>query len=206
MNYSRIRILGAFFVMLLMSGSIFAQSAESGSITGRVTQAGTALPGVTVEVRSPNLQGVRTAVTDAQGNFRFTLLPPGVYSLTATLSGFNSIKQQNIQVGLNRTVSLDVAMSAAVSETIVVRGAPPVVDVTSAASGANITAQTLQTLPIARNFTGAVQIAPGTAEETGTDVGGRRSDARGQATVYGSSGAENQYIIDGLNTTGVSHG
>ena len=60
---------------------------------------------------------VRTDVTDAGGNFRFTLLPPGNYSLTATLSGFNTVKQQNIAVGLNRTVTLDVALSSAVTET-----------------------------------------------------------------------------------------
>jgi hypothetical protein len=178
----------------------FAQTSTTGSIEGTVKQAGTMLPGVTVEVRSANLQGVRTDVTDANGNFRFTLLPPGDYNLTATLSGFNTVKQQNIHVGLNRTVTLDVALSSAVQETITVTGAAPVVDVTSAASGANITAQTLQTLPIARNFTAGAQVAPGTATQTGNGQGA------GQITVYGSSGSENEYIIDGLNTTGVSHG
>src|SRR5712692_5274063 len=179
---------------LLLATAAFAQTAETGAITGKVTQNGTGLPGVTVEVRSPYLQGVRTEVTDAQGNFRFSLLPPGDYALTASLSGFNTLKQQSIRVGLNRTVTLDVTMGAAVSEVIIVTGAAPVVDVTSAASGANITAQTMQTLPVARNFVAAAQIAPGTA-----------SDATG-TTVYGSSGAENEYIIDGLNTTGVETG
>src|SRR5437867_3482996 len=179
---------------LLLAVSAFAQTSETGAIVGKVTQNGTGLPGVTIEVRSPALQGVRTDVTDAQGNFRFSLLPPGDYSMNASLSGFNTVKQSNIRVGLGRVVTLDVTMAAAVSETITVTGAAPVVDVTSAASGANITAQTMQTLPIARNFVAAAQVAPG----TGGDASG--------TTVYGSSGAENEYIIDGLNTTNVSHG
>jgi len=179
---------------LLLATAAFAQTSETGAITGKVMQAGVGLPGVTVEVRSPALQGRRTEVTDAVGNFRFSLLPPGDYSMNASLSGFNTVKQQNIRVGLNRTVTLDVAMSAAVTETITVTGAAPIVDVSSNASGTNVTAETIRSLPIPRNFTSVAQLAPGT-----------QSDARG-TTVYGSSGAENQYVIDGLNTTNVSHG
>src|SRR5205085_1511214 len=180
--------------MLLVAGSAFAQTSTSGAIVGTVAQAGTPLPGVTVELKSPAMQGTRTEVTDTKGQFRFTLLPPGVYNLSATLSGFNIVKQNNVQVGLNRTVTLDVTMSPQVSEQITVTSAAPVVDVTSAAGGVNVTAATLQTLPVARNFTAAAQLAPGV-----------NSDARG-ATVYGSSGAENEYVIDGLNATGVNTG
>src|SRR5439155_10966849 len=102
--------------------------------------------------------------------------------------------QQNIRVGLNRTVTLDVAMSPTVSETLTVTSAAPVIDVTSSATGTNVTSQTMATLPIARNFTSIVQVAPGT-----------NADATGP-TFYGSTGAENQYIIDGLNTTEVRNG
>lgn len=184
-----------FLIMcVLIAVSALAQTATTGAIEGKVSQSGTPLPGVTVEVRSSALQGARTDVTDSKGAFRFTLLPAGNYALSGTLSGFNTVRQSDIRVELNHTVTLDVAMSPAAAETIVVRGAAPVVDVTSAQSGANISAQTLQALPLARNFTAAIQVAPGTA-----------GDATG-ATVYGSSGAENEYIVDGLNLTGVSAG
>src|SRR5438105_8808129 len=96
---------------LILVTSAFGQTAETGAITGKVTQGGTGLPGVTLELRSPNLQGVRTEVTDAQGNFHFNLLPVGNYNLTASLSGFNTVKQNNITVGLNRTVSLDITLT-----------------------------------------------------------------------------------------------
>ena len=200
MNSRKFHVALLLSLIIVVAVGAFAQTATTGAIGGTVKQAGTPLPGVTIEVRSPNLQGVRTDVTDANGNFRFTLLPPGDYSLTGTLSGFNTVKQQSIHVGLNRTVTLDVAMNPAASETIVVTGAAPVVDVTSAASGANITSQTLQSIPIARNFTAAAQVAPGVSFQQGNGQGAN------QATVYGSSSSENEYIIDGLNTTGVSHG
>jgi hypothetical protein len=180
---------------VLVATAAFAQTSTSGSIEGKVSdRSGAPLPGVTVELRSPNLQGVRTELTDARGNFRFSLLPPGDYSLTARLAGFNTAKQQNISVGLNRTVTLDITISAAVSETITVTGASPVIDVTSSATGTNVTSQTMASLPIARNFSAVAQVAPGT-----------NTDATG-TTFYGSTGAENQYIIDGLNTTEVRNG
>jgi len=194
MHSNKFRVAMMFAMVLLVAVGAFAQTSTSGAIAGTVKQGGTALPGVTVEVRSAALQGVRTAVTDAGGNFRFTLLPPGSYNLTATLSGFTPVTQNNVAVELNKTVTLDVTLSAAASETVTVVGSAPVVDVTSNISGANVTSETLRSLPIGRNFVAAAQVAPGTsADGSGT-------------TVYGSSGAENEYIIDGLNTTSIGLG
>ena len=188
-----------FAMVLLVAVGAFAQTTTSGAIAGTVKQGGAALPGVTVEVRSAALAGVRTAVTDAGGNFRFTLLPPGSYNLTATLSGFTPVTQNNVAVELNHTVTLDITLSAAASETINVVGTAPVVDVTSNISGANVTSETLRSLPIGRNFVAAAQVAPGTSTET-------TGAAAGSVTVYGSSGGENEYIIDGLNTTSIGVG
>jgi hypothetical protein len=181
-------------VALLVAVGAFAQSSTTGAIQGTVTQGGTPLPGVTIEVRSSNLQGARTDTTNARGEFNLSQLPVGDYSLTATLSGFNTVKQNNVHVGIGRIVTLEVALSPQATAEITVTGAAPVVDVTTAQSGANITAQTMQTLPMGRNFVAAAQVAPGTS-----------NDAVG-TTVYGSSGAENSYVIDGLNTTGVERG
>ncbi|HEX9460764.1 MAG TPA: carboxypeptidase-like regulatory domain-containing protein, partial [Thermoanaerobaculia bacterium] len=194
MQLQKFRVALMLALVLIVAVGAFAQNAETGSITGTVAQGTTALPGVTVEVKSANLQGTRSDVTDAKGNFRFSLLPPGDYTMTATLSGFNTVTQKAIHVGLNKTVQLEVALSPTASEQITVTGAPPVVDVTSNIQGANITQETMRSLPLGRNFVAAAQVAPGTG-----------SDARG-TTVYGSTGAENQYIIDGLNTTGVETG
>jgi len=194
MVLQKFRVALMLGLVLFLAVGAFAQTGETGSITGTVAQAGTPLPGVTVEVKSVSLQGSRTDVTDAAGHFRFSLLPPGEYTLTAALSGFNTASQKGIRVSLNRVVTLEVALSAAASEQITVTGAAPVVDVTSSATGTNVTSETMQSLPIARNFTAVAQVAPG----TNTDNAG--------TTFYGSTGAENQYIIDGLNTTNIRSG
>jgi outer membrane receptor protein involved in Fe transport len=192
MHLQKFRVAALFVIVLLVAFGAFAQT--TGAIVGTVAQAGTALPGVTVEARSPNLQGARVETTDAGGHFRLSILPPGDYTVTATLSGFNTVTQKSVHVGLGSTVTLEVAMSPAASERITVTGAAPVVDVSSASTGVNVTSETMASLPIARNFTAVAQVAPGT-----------KTDAAG-TTVYGSTGAENEYVIDGLNTTAVRNG
>jgi outer membrane receptor protein involved in Fe transport len=181
--------------MLVVASAAMAQTSTTGAVVGRVADSSGAVPGVTVELKSPALQGTKVAVTDTNGEFRFSLLPPGTYSLSASLEGYAPLAQNNIPVGLNRTVTLELTMSpATVSDVITVTADAPVVDVTSTQTGANVTAETIQSLPLARDFYAVAQVAPGTAQ-----------DASG-TTVYGSTGAENQYIIDGLNTTGVELG
>lgn len=190
------RLLYLTLSMLLIASVATAQTSTTGSIVGVVTDGSAPMPGVTVEIQSPAQQGTRVAVTDANGEFRFSLLPPGTYSLSASLEGFAPLSQSNISVGLNRTVTLELTMSAptAVSDVITVTATAPVLDVTSNTTGANVTAETIESLPLPRDFYAVAQIAPGTS-----------NDAAG-TTVYGSTGAENQYIIDGLNTTGVELG
>ena len=76
-----------FLFLILMATSAAAQT--TGSIAGRVADSsGASLPGVTVEAKSPALQGSRVTVTDGRGEFRLALLPPGLYSVAYKLEGF----------------------------------------------------------------------------------------------------------------------
>lgn len=186
-----------FFVLaLLVSGlAVGAFAQTTGAIEGTVTdEKGVALPGVTVEATSPNLQGVKTAVTDATGKFRLVLLPPGTYTVKTSLSGFATIESADVVVGLGRTVVLNVQMRSAFAEEVVVSGAAPTIDTRSTELGANLSKDFFMNLPIGRNYASVVQVAPGTS----TDNSG--------IVVYGSTGAENAYYIDGINTTGVELG
>ena len=79
------RFLTAVLFAVVCSASAYAQTA--GRLVGMVVDAqGGVLPGVTVTVTSPQLQGANTAITDAVGQFRFPTLPPGVYRVRAEIS------------------------------------------------------------------------------------------------------------------------
>jgi len=69
-------------LLLLAPVAVFGQT--TGTVEGTVTdQSNAPLPGVTVELTSPSLQGSRTAVTSADGRYRFPSVPPGAYTITA---------------------------------------------------------------------------------------------------------------------------
>ncbi len=189
---------GALLIALATAG--FAQT--TGGIVGRVTdEQGGVLPGVTVEAHGPALQGARTATTDGTGSYRLTLLPPGDYTVTFTLEGFAVETSKQVSVGLDKDVNLSPALHAAVKEEITVTGAAPVVDTTTAAVGTNLGSRTIESLPTGRNYSAVVQIMPGVSSDANAD----NSD-QSTISVYGSSGAENVFYIDGVNTTGAEYG
>ena len=150
------------------------------------------LPGATVTVSGPALQGAQTQVSDQDGSFRFLSVPPGRYTVKVELSGFKPIEQADVQVGIDRTVDLVLTLQVqGLAETVNVTSSSPTVDTSSTSIGLNANADLFERLPVRRDFYAIARIAPGTTE-----------DAVGPA-VLGSTGAENQYIIEGLNTTGI---
>ena len=90
-----------FFLLLLVAAGAFAQG-TTGALTGTVTQAGANLPGVTVTISSPTLQGTRTTVTNENGDYNFSAIPPGAYKVTFSLSGMTDVVK-NAQVSLLET-------------------------------------------------------------------------------------------------------
>ena len=115
----------------LLEGRALAAQQEAASIAGRITdQTGGSLPGVTVTATSPSLQLPQlVVVTDSQGDYRLSPLQIGVYEIVDTLTGFQTVKRQEIRVSAGFSTRVDVRMSiGAVEEAITVTGASPVVD------------------------------------------------------------------------------
>src|SRR5579864_5487422 len=134
--------------LLLIPHGAWAQTA--GSIAGVVRDTtGAVLPGVTVEAASPALiEKVRTVVTDGAGEYKILELPPGTYSVSFTLTGFNTFKRDGIELtsGFTATVNADMKVGA-LAETITVAGATPVVDIENVRTQNVLTRQILDALP-----------------------------------------------------------
>jgi len=186
--------------LLLAAFPLIAQT--TGSIVGRATdEAGAGLPGVLVEATGPALQGSRTAITDVKGVYRLTLLPPGQYGVSFNLQGFGPEARKGITVSLDRDTTLDAVLKPRASEEITVVGEAPVIDTTTTSLGTSLDAKTVQALPTGRNYSSVVQITPGVSSDANPD-----NKDQSTIAVYGSSGAENSYYIDGVNTTNVEYG
>ena len=109
--------LFALAVTVLTPIAAYAQA----SITGVVKDtSGAVLPGVTVEVASPALiEKTRSTVTDGSGLYQIISLPPGAYTVTFTLTGFNTVKREGIELTGSFTATVNVELNVgAVTETI----------------------------------------------------------------------------------------
>ena len=151
-----------------------AAQQQTGAITGRATDAqGGALPGVTVSIASPNLiGGARTAVTDEQGVYRFTLLPGGVYTVTFNLTGFTTLNVESITLGAGVTATVNGKLEVGtLQESITVTSQTPTIDLESSKVAVTWDQQKLDELPYSRSLTGLVSLIPG-LYATSLDVGG----------------------------------
>jgi hypothetical protein len=185
--------------LLIFCTAVLAQT--TGDIAGRIEDlSGVALSGVTVEARSPSLQGIRMGVSSRDGVYRFPGVPPGLYSIKAGLSGFDPA-EETVRVALDATATLDLTLRLSVREDVLVSGDATLVDVTSTTGGASYTNKIIARLPVARNYADVVRSNPGVFVDRGDTQG--RSLA---LSIYGATSVENQWIIDGINTTNVIRG
>ena len=86
------RFFATGFIFIFMAASAYAQT--TASLTGQTTTDGKPLPGVTVTIASPNLQGTRSANTGDSGGYQFSALPPGDYTITFELAGMATITKK----------------------------------------------------------------------------------------------------------------
>src|SRR5688572_32273206 len=112
MRSMKLAVVCLVVAMLALPGIAGAQS-TTGTISGRVVDSqDRSVPGVTVTVESPNLQGVRTAVTAENGDYLLTLLPPGTYFVAFELSGFER-QQRTVTLAPTQVLTVDVTLGPA---------------------------------------------------------------------------------------------
>ena len=134
----------------------------NGTISGHVVDSqGLALPGVTVNASSPNLQGIRTVISSENGDYIITLLPSGSYTISFELSGFQNVTK-TVALAPTQTLPLDATMGpAAISETVNVVGKTADVLMQTAQVATNFKQDLIATLPTNRNINATLLQAPG---------------------------------------------
>ncbi|MEO8432406.1 MAG: TonB-dependent receptor [Acidobacteriota bacterium] len=188
----RSRFLVTLFALAVCAPALALEL--DGAISGTVRDnQGGALPGVTVTVSSPVLQGTRTAVSKTDGSFQVTKLPPGQpYTVNFALSGFRSVEITGLLVSVGKDTLAAARMEVApVSAEVTVTSERPTVDVTQTNTQQNFSADYLRKIPIGgagRNYQSVLAQAPGVV---GT----------GNPNVFGSNILENSWQVDGVNTT-----
>ncbi len=152
-------LMVGFFIFTSLFALIVPAMAGQGAanpagISGVVTDnTGAVLPGVTITVTGPALQVPSvTDVANERGEYRLSPLPIGVYTVLFELPGFQNVRRENVRLAVGFTARVDVEMNVgAVSETITVSGASPLVDTSNTATSTELTREQLEVLPTSRD-------------------------------------------------------
>src|SRR5437899_7025178 len=153
-----IGLAGAALVcLMLVPAAARAQSAIVGTVKDT---SGAVLPGVTVEASSDVLiEKTRSVTTDGNGQYKIVDLRPGQYVVTFSLTGFATIKRENVDLPANFTTAINADMKVgSLEESITVSATSPVVDVTTPAHAHVLTREAIDAIPTGRTIQGLGQL------------------------------------------------
>ena len=199
-----VRTLGVGLAFLLaLSGVAFAQG--TADIVGRVTDtSGGVLPAVTVTAENIATKSVRTTVTSDTGDYVFTLLPVGVYTVKIELQGFQPINSR-VELATGDRARVDGRLQVgAMEESVMVTGESPLLQTDSSTVSSLIDQKTVQDAPIpGRNIIRMVQLIPGANEGALSSLAnGTRPDERRQTSSVSINGVNdvlNNQLVDGMD-------
>src|ERR1700689_1263824 len=190
--------LSALFLLLMQSQRVFGQ-VDEGSISGLVQDpTGAVVPNAQVTLLNTDQGITLTTTTNGGGEYTFSPVRIGHYSVSVTAPGFSSTNQQNLQVTVGLSLQVNVQLkTGAASETVQVTTAPPELQTSESSVGQTVTGQTINNLPLnGRNFTFLAQLGAG-ANTPQADT--RGNAASGAFTANGLKPAQNNYLLDGID-------
>src|SRR2546430_1292515 len=194
-------MLLAAFVLLIVPAPARAQSGIAGIVKDA---SGAVLPGVSVEASSTALiERSRTVVTDGAGQYKIVDLRPGVYAVTFTLTGFQTVKREAVELQTDFTATINTEMRVgAIEESVVVSAATPIVDVQSASHMQVLDRAAMDEIPTGRTIQGLGQLIVGVSLSL-PDTAGARGMQQTYMSTHGQSSANNTVLVDGMMVNGL---
>lgn len=194
-RFASLCLLILFAIFSSYSTAAVAQTLTSGDVAGTVLDpTGAAVPNATVTLSSKQTGVTQTATTNSTGTFRFSLLNPGQYAVSANASGFQNSAQNNVAVTVGQTVDLTLKLTVASTKTTVVEvtAGGSAVQTENGNVSTNISPEQIANIPNPGNdLTYYVQTAPGATMNTQAGYG--------NSATFGISGTSNLFTVDGMN-------
>lgn len=189
----RVALLSLLTVLLGLPIAALGQSLTTGGITGTVTDpSGAALPSATVTLKNQDTGTTQTSTTNSTGAYRFSLINPGNYNVSAAAQGFQGSAQSvSVAVGQASTVNIKMQVATA-SQTVEVTAQEGAIQTDNGNVSATITPEIVANMPNPGNdLTYYVQTAPGATMNT--------QGGYGNSATYGISATSNLFTVDGMN-------
>ena len=196
--------LHAVFICLVLASTLFGQGGESTQILGIVEDtSGALMPGVTVTVIHVATGQQRQVTTGDSGNYVFTNINPGEYTVRAEKDGFRTEVRSGLMLQLNQKARVDMRLSVgAVSETVEVSARGVILNTDDATMGNVVEQKRITDLPLnGRNFANLAGLMPGVIKgiSSNTNQYGRRDSAIA-VSANGMRENQGQVLYDGVNT------
>ena len=200
-------LLALAFLLLLSSAMAHAQVTTADLVGTIKDSSGAVVPGAKVVITNQGTGVSRSTTTGADGNYIFTSLPPGTYTLAAEATGFIRVERTGVQLQVNQRAQVDLALAVGRGETVVIEGTAPLLETQSSVLGSVIQERQVQDLPLnGRNFVQLATLAPGVSGAgsgmRGTIMSGTRPDDLRPGTelfVNGNRENSNNYLYDGID-------
>jgi hypothetical protein len=199
-------IQNVLILIPLLGGALSAYGqVESGRFVGRITDSqGASVPHAIVKATNTGTNIVQSAITDTSGDFVITPVSAGVYSLSVTATGFQTINASNIEVQVGQIVREDLELKVGEATTTVeVYTDVPLLSTDSATLGTVMTNQQVTSLPLnGRGFYRLAELTPGAAllPPTGNSLAIRPEIVNGN-TISGIRGSAISFLLDGVDVS-----
>jgi hypothetical protein len=192
--------------VFLFASSAFSQLTTA-DVVGTVTDAtGALVPNAVVVITNLGTNEKRTGQSNGSGDFSFTLLPVGHYSLSVKAAGFRESINKDLAVEAGDRARADIHLQTGSEATVIeVTASTPLLQADSATVSSTVTAKAVQDLPLnGRNFVQLVALVPGANQGSGNSLssGGRPDDRRTNAaglSVNGQDESLNNWVVDGID-------
>lgn len=197
-------VLVASLLGVFIDTQAVAQTFTAG-VRGAVLEAtGGVIPGVTVQLINEGTNASREVVSNETGEYSFSAMPPGTYTVRAAFPGFKTYERRSVRVATQQFITLDIQLEVGdIQETVTVTGEPPLIETSNASVGTVLDGQQLNSLPsVARNAY-MMSVTVPTVVSSGNQVFTRLQDLNHPSLVSLGGGARraNNYLIDGVPHT-----
>jgi len=203
MRTPSLRLCLIFTFLITLGGDALAQT-FTGGLRGAVRDPGGVVPAATVELINEATGVSRDTSTNEQGEFSFAAVPPGTYTLKASLGGFKTHESKGIRIGAQQFITLDVTLEVGeVKELVTVTGESPLIETSNASTGAVIDTKQLEMLPSGGRSAFLFAVTVPTVIASGDAQFNRQQDQTNASLLSLGGGARrgNNYLVDGVPVT-----
>src|ERR671922_356268 len=174
----RVRAVLYSFVILIVTATLSLAQTTTAAFLGTVMDpSGAVLPGVQVTASNVDTGLKRTTITNEEGRFLLSELPPGSYEVVVNLAGFETLIRKGMTLTIGQQANLSLTMKVgAVDQQVVVTGDAPIVETTQSSVSGVVEEKRITELPLnGRDFTQLALVEPATVSlrNTGTGEVGR---------------------------------